>query len=283
MRDDDHAAGSPGDDVLEPGQAVEVEIVRRLVEQGEVEAGEQNGSQGHPRLLTAGERRHRLLRDVGREIHLRAGADEAGLEVPGRDRFVAGQCGRVTIIGLRPARGEVRGCRRELRLDRGHAGASVQGRADRLVACVRMFLGEVADGRGGRVHPDLSGRRDQQAGQDLQKGRLTDPVRADHAQAGVGPDGERHVVEHGVAPALVVEVTGDQCGVRCGGGSGHGELRDERDDGGCDRSHHGAAAGRVELYLTVALYRSVARLLEVRWSPPDSGPGCAASRASGRR
>ena len=38
-------------DVLEPGQAVEVEIVGRLVEEGEVEAGEQNGGEGHLGLL----------------------------------------------------------------------------------------------------------------------------------------------------------------------------------------------------------------------------------------
>jgi hypothetical protein len=38
-------------------------------------------------------------------------------------------------------------------------------------------------------------------------------------------------------------------------------------DGGGDRPHHGAAAGRVELYLTGSLYRSVPRLLEVGMEP----------------
>ena len=40
VRDDDHSAGPPGDDLLKAGQAREVQIVRRLVEQSEVETGE---------------------------------------------------------------------------------------------------------------------------------------------------------------------------------------------------------------------------------------------------
>ena len=128
VRDDDHAAGPPGHDVLQPGQAVEVEVVRRLVEEGEVEAGEQNGGEGHLGLLAAGQRRHRLRRDVGRERHLRARADEAGLEVPGRDRFVALERGRVALLGLAlrlSARPEA--AAGELRLHGGHPGASGQG------------------------------------------------------------------------------------------------------------------------------------------------------------
>ena len=62
--------GPPGHHVLEPGQAVEVEIVGRLVQQRDVEAGEQDRRQRHPRLLPARQRRHGLLRDVGRQAHL---------------------------------------------------------------------------------------------------------------------------------------------------------------------------------------------------------------------
>ena len=58
-----------------------------------------------------------------------------------------------------------------------------------------MLLTQVPDGGGGRVQPQLAGRRDQQPGQDLQEGRLADPVGAHDAQAGGGPHREGHVVE----------------------------------------------------------------------------------------
>ena len=110
----------------------------------------------------------------------------------------------------------------------------------------------------GRVDADVARRRDEQPGQDLQQRRLADAVGADDAEAGVGPDGERHAVEDGVPAALVTEVAGDQCrrAVRRwekawrAPGTGAG-----RRDGDGRRSQRGAAAGRVELYITRPAYR----------------------------
>ncbi len=81
VRDDDHAPVATQDQILQSGQAVEVEVVRRLVQQGEVEAGQHNGGQGNTGLLPTRQRRHRLLRDLRRESHPRARADQACLEV----------------------------------------------------------------------------------------------------------------------------------------------------------------------------------------------------------
>ena len=54
---DDHgAAGALGDEALEPGEAVEVEVVGRLVEQQDVEAAEQDRGQRGARGLAARER-----------------------------------------------------------------------------------------------------------------------------------------------------------------------------------------------------------------------------------
>ena len=76
---------SPCHQFLQPGQPVEVEVVRRLVEQREVEAGQDHGGQGHrascpPDSVATG------CSATSGERHLRARADEAGLEVPGRHR-----------------------------------------------------------------------------------------------------------------------------------------------------------------------------------------------------
>jgi hypothetical protein len=55
--DDHRAAGAFGDEPLQPGETVEVEVVGRLVEQQHVEAGEQDRRQGGARGLAAGQRR----------------------------------------------------------------------------------------------------------------------------------------------------------------------------------------------------------------------------------
>ena len=73
VRDDHHAAAAPFDHLLEAGEAVEVEVVRRLVEQGDVEAGEEDGSQRDAGLLPARERVDRLAAGAGWESHLARG------------------------------------------------------------------------------------------------------------------------------------------------------------------------------------------------------------------
>ena len=138
--DDDHAAGASDHHVLKPGQAVEVEIVGRLVEEGEVEAGEQNGGERHLGLLPTGQRRHGLCGDVGWERHLRAGADQSSLEVPGRDGLVVLEGDRVAILGRRSAAGQRRGRRGQLRLHGRHADAPGQGGGDGLVLVVAVLL-----------------------------------------------------------------------------------------------------------------------------------------------
>ena len=64
MRDDHGAAGALGDEALQPCQAVEVEVVGRLVEQQHVEAGQQNRGQRRARSLAAG-KRHGLQVEQG--------------------------------------------------------------------------------------------------------------------------------------------------------------------------------------------------------------------------
>ena len=186
--DDDHAPATPGHDVLQPRQPVEVEIVRGLVEEGQVEARQQDGGEGDLGLLPTRKGGHGLRRHAGWERHLGAGADQAGLEVPGRDGLVAREGDGVALLGLRPLGSEAGGGRRQLRLDARHACAAGEGCGDGLVTAARVLLAQVPDGGGGRLHPDLAGRWDEQAGQDLEQRRLADPVRADDAETGGGSD-----------------------------------------------------------------------------------------------
>jgi hypothetical protein len=64
VRDDHGAAGALRDEALQPCQAVEVEVVGRLVEQQDVEAGEQDRGERRARGLATGER-HRLQVEQG--------------------------------------------------------------------------------------------------------------------------------------------------------------------------------------------------------------------------
>jgi hypothetical protein len=55
--DDDRAAWALGDEALEAGEAVEVQVVGRLVQEEDVEAAEQDRRQGGASGLAAAERR----------------------------------------------------------------------------------------------------------------------------------------------------------------------------------------------------------------------------------
>src|SRR5512137_3119163 len=79
VRDDEHAAGVLEERVLQGAQGLDVEVVRRLVEEQDVGAGHQGLGQVEPAALAAGERAHHLLlvgpleveaADVGAARHL---------------------------------------------------------------------------------------------------------------------------------------------------------------------------------------------------------------------
>src|SRR6202007_3240995 len=65
VRDDDNRAVEAGDEALEPIEPGEIKIVRRLVEQEDVEAAEQDRRERGAGCFAAGERRERLRRLSG--------------------------------------------------------------------------------------------------------------------------------------------------------------------------------------------------------------------------
>ena len=65
MRDDDEAGSKAVDEALQQVEPGEVEVVRRLVEQEDVEAREQDRRQPRPRALSAGDRPERPVEQRG--------------------------------------------------------------------------------------------------------------------------------------------------------------------------------------------------------------------------
>jgi hypothetical protein len=97
VRDDDEGAAGAGEEALEEGQPVEVQVVRRLVEEQHVEAGEEDRGQGDPGALSTRERLRRGVEPLLRDSDLGRGRSGARLEV------VAAECQeaveRVGVVG----------------------------------------------------------------------------------------------------------------------------------------------------------------------------------------
>ena len=86
VRDDHRAAGPLGDEPLQPRQAVEVEVVGRLVEQQDVEAREQDRGERRARGLAAGERRGLQVEQRGIQPEVAQDRLRARLEVGAAER-----------------------------------------------------------------------------------------------------------------------------------------------------------------------------------------------------
>ena len=123
MRDDHRAARALGDEALEPLEAVEVEVVGRLVEEQDVEAREQDRRQRGAGGLAAGERDGLEVEQRGIEAEVAQDRLGARLEVgaaelePGLERL------GVAVGGARGVRGQLGGRGLHARVGGGDAGA----------------------------------------------------------------------------------------------------------------------------------------------------------------
>ncbi len=89
MRDHQHRAAEAGEELLQPLEAVEVEVVGRLVEQQDGRPREQHAGEQRPRRLAAAELAERSVeRDVGDPERV-ARAVELGLQRPAVERAEA--------------------------------------------------------------------------------------------------------------------------------------------------------------------------------------------------
>ena len=214
MRDDHGAAGALGDEALQPREAVEVEVVGRLVEQQDVEAREQDRGQRGTRGLAAGERhglevqQRRVQPEVaqdGLRARLQVGAAE---REPGLERL------GVAVRGAgRIAREIVRGGLDE-RVGGGDAGAPRQVVVQPLAGRAVGLLRQIAGGAGRQPHVALVGLVE--PGEQPQQRRLARPVGADDAQHIARGDGDRHPGEDRGGAVRLMQAARDQ-------GPGHGD------------------------------------------------------------
>ena len=190
MRDDREPAREAVDEALEPVEPVEVQIVRRLVEQEHVEAGEQDRRQPGPRRLAARERR-RLLVERDGQPELRARRARPRLEICASEREEALERSRVRIgapAGGVPLDG---------RLRVGDTGAAGKVGQERLPRAPVVLLRQVADGQrcGRPLDPALV--RLVEPCEQAEQRRLAGPVGADEPEPRARAERQVDVVEDG--------------------------------------------------------------------------------------
>ena len=191
---------APQQEALEAVEPVEVEVVRRLVEQQHVEAREEDRSEREPGRLPAGELRRRPV-EVDVEAELGADGACARVEVAAAERQEPVERERVRLAGggiRREGGGEVG--ERPLRLR--DPGAAREVAADRLVRPYVRLLRQVADRqrrRRARHRPRVGGLEPRC---EPEQRRLAHAVRADEAEALLGADRQRDVGEDGAGAVV---------------------------------------------------------------------------------
>ena len=192
-------------------EAVGVEVVGRLVEEDDVEAGRAQGREAGARRLAAGQRAQRAVEQVGAEAELGGGRGEAGLGVVAAEREPALEGGRVRLERVEVAGRERLGQRVDAPLGGGDADALEDRRAHARagVGAVVRELRQIADGA---VRANRPGVGRLEAGEDPEQGRLPRPVGADQGDAAPGVDAEVDGVEEGAGAV----VAGDAAGVEEG-------------------------------------------------------------------
>ena len=174
-------------------EPLEVQVVRRLVEQQDVEAGEEDSGQASPRRLSSRQRRHRPVETSSRGACRRRRHGPV-LEVSAAERQEDVERNPIRIGELRLV-ARTRGERVHGRLGLAHSGTAGEVREQGLGRPRVELLRQVADDElGGRPAHDAGIRR-LQAGHDAKQGRLADAVRPDQREAGARPDGERDTVD----------------------------------------------------------------------------------------
>ena len=203
--DDQHRAGVVAERPLQPGDALGVQVVGRLVEQQQVRLLEQQAAQRDAAALAAREIGHRAFRRraaqrVQRHLH-------RAVELPairGVDALLQlGLLGEQGVhLVVRHLLGEAHGDlveAVEVRLEAGEGLHDVL--ADGLVRVEMRLLRQVADARALR-RPGLAAEFLVLPRHDAHEGGLAGAVRAEHADLGVGQEGEGDALED-LAPARI--------------------------------------------------------------------------------
>lgn len=209
MADDDRAGAQPCDESLQPFQAVQVEVVRRLVEQEDVVPGEQQRSETGAGRLASGEGGHRLVEPDG--------------QTEGSGHFV-GALVQVGAAEIEPAfeRGGVRVVRAGGPVDEALGGflhgalgggdartAGQEGPYGLAVAPLRL-LREMADGGGGRRQLQLAVLGGVEPGEEAQQRGFSGAVDSDETDHVPRRDDEIEAGEERAVTVARGEVFGDK-------------------------------------------------------------------------
>ena len=194
-----HGAGVGGQEVLEPGHRLGVEVVGGLVEEQQVGALEQEPAERDTAALATREGGHVLLaRGTAQRLH---GHLDGALELPGAGRLdVFLELALLRQQGLHLVLAELLGEARAHRLEAIEQGLCGGHPLDHVAAHVLGgielgLLGQKADAHAlGR--PGLAVELGLEPGHDPEQRRLAGTVEAHHADLGARQEGERDFLQH---------------------------------------------------------------------------------------
>ncbi|CPH55029.1 Uncharacterised protein [Burkholderia pseudomallei] len=210
VRDDDERARIAMQPVFEPDDRVEIQVVRRLVEQQQIRAAHQRLREIQAHAPAAREARDGLARLREREAEpeqQRLGARGRGVAVGVRERRVRVGLGCAVVRG---------GRLRDARLDRAQRGVAVQCVVERAALDGGRFLRHVRDAPC-RRHREVARVRVQLAAQYREERRFAGAVRADEARLLAGIQRERGRVEERLRAAGEAELIETDHGAKCWG------------------------------------------------------------------
>ena len=207
MRDDDHRAVARVEDVFQPADGVDVEVVGRLVQQQDVRIGEQRLRQQHAQLEAGRDRAHRALVQFDRDAHAEqqfAGARFGGVAVVfGELGFQVGGAHVVFFAGIRIGVDRI-----ALRHRRPHLGVAHHHH----IQHAHVFVGELVLAQLAEalvlVQHHLAGSLLQIAAEDFHEGGLAAAVGADQAVTVAVAEFDGDVFKQ----RLGAELHGDICG-----------------------------------------------------------------------
>lgn len=246
---DQHGAGpQTRDELLQPFQPVEVEVVGRLVEQEDVVAAEQQRGEPGAGGLAAGERVH-LLVQAHPEGEGGGGLLGSFVQVRAAEREPAFEAERVRVVGARCPVDQGLGGRVQGRLGGGHSGTAGQELPYGLAVLPALgLLRQMAHGGGGRAEPERAVLWGGETGEQPQQRGLARAVGADETDHVPRRDDQVKTGEQDTVAVTGGEILGYESGthqgpdsIGCAAGPRRG-LRGGR--GQVRRELGGAEAGR---------------------------------------
>ena len=196
--DGDHGAGVVGEEVLQPGDRLGVEVVGGLVEQQQVRALEEQPAERHPAALAARERGHLgVRRRQAQGVH---GDLQRAVELPGVGASMASCTRPCSAISLSISSSDIGSPNFALissnLWSRARVSATPSSTLPRtfLSGSSRGSCGEIAD-LGPLGGPGLADELLDLAGHDLQQRALAGAVEAQHADLGAREERQPDILQ----------------------------------------------------------------------------------------